>query len=235
MLDPYSAAAGVAYDLVTGLTSALTPITGGLSAAAAVIVFTACVRLALLPLSLRQARAARVRLRLEPRVRELRERHRADPARARRELIALYEAEGTSPWAGIGPSLLQLPVFSVVYRMFLSPAVGGHANLLLTHTLLGTPLGARLLFAASTLGPQGLLVFAALLAALAAVAWWTSSRLYRHQPRPPGALGAVMRVLPFGTLLIAAYVPLAAGLYVLTTTIWTAAERATLTRPASMA
>ena len=36
--------------------------------------------------------------------------------------------------------------------------------------------------------------------------------------------------MPFATLAAAAYVPLAAGLYLLTTTVWTAAERALLTR-----
>ena len=225
----WDAAVGVAYDLVTGLTSVLTPAAGGLAAAAAIVVFTACVRLALLPLSRRQAKAGQARLRLEPRAKKIRERHRADPVRAQRELTALYRAEGTSMWAGIGPSLLQLPVFSVVYRMFLSPAVGGHANLLLAHTLAGTPLGERWLFAAGAFGPHGL-VFLALFTALAAVAWWTSRTMYRHQAPPPGALGRVMRVVPFGTLAVAAYVPLAAGLYLLTTTVWTAAERAVLWR-----
>jgi YidC/Oxa1 family membrane protein insertase len=229
MFAPFDAAVGVAYDLVTGLTSVFGPIMGGFSAAVAIAVFTAGVRLALLPLSLRQARAGRARLRLEPQARKIRERHRADPVRAHQEVTALYRAEGTSMWAGLGPSLLQLPVFTVVYRMFLSPAVGGHANLLLAHTLLGAPLGERWLFAAGAFGPHGL-VYLALFASLAAVACWTARNMYRYQPPPPGALAKAMRLLPFTTLLVAAYVPLAAGLYVLTTTVWTAAERATLWR-----
>jgi len=46
----------------------------------------------------------------------------------------------------------------------------------------------------------------------------------------PAALGALTRVLPYSTLAIAAFVPLAAGIYLLTTTSWTAAERAVLRR-----
>jgi YidC/Oxa1 family membrane protein insertase len=228
MFAVFDAAVGGVYHLVIGLTSVLRPLAGGLSAAVAIIVFTAAVRLALLPLSRRQARAARTRMRLEPQARKIRERHRRDPVRAQEELTRLYRAEGTSMWAGIGPSLLQLPVFTVVYRMFLSPAIGGHANLLLAHTLFGTPLGARWL-AVGVLSPHGL-VFAGILAVLAAVAWWTSRTMYRHQPRPAGVLGSVMKAAPFSTLLVAAYVPLAAALYVVTTTVWTAAERATLWR-----
>jgi YidC/Oxa1 family membrane protein insertase len=43
-----------------------------------------------------------------------------------------------------------------------------------------------------------------------------------------------MRILPFATVAFAALVPLAAGLYLLTTTAWAAAERALFTRLAPM-
>ena len=42
--------------------------------------------------------------------------------------------------------------------------------------------------------------------------------------------GPLGRILPYTTLIIAAFVPLAAGFYLLTTTAWTAAERAVLRR-----
>lgn len=227
---PFGVATGLAYDLVTGLASVLHPIAGGLAAALAIVVFTAAVRLALLPLSRRQAAAAKARARLEPQARELRERHRKDPPRAHREVTELYRRESTSAFAGIGPALLQMPIFTVVYRLFLSPAVGGHANLLLAHTLLGVQLRERWLFAAAPFGPHAL-VFLSLAVALAAIAWWTSRRV-AAQAGSTGAAGAFARLLPFGTILVAAYVSLAAGLYLLTTTAWTAAERVLLWRGA---
>ncbi|MCW2948217.1 MAG: preprotein translocase YidC [Actinoallomurus sp.] len=73
-------------------------------------------------------------------------------------------------------------------------------------------------------------MFLGLFALLALVAWWTSRRMYADGTAPAGAVGTMMRLLPFGTIAVAAYVPLAAGLYLLTTTVWTAAERATLWR-----
>jgi YidC/Oxa1 family membrane protein insertase len=49
------------------------------------------------------------------------------------------------------------------------------------------------------------------------------------QPATPGgAVGWLVRALPYTTLVIAAVMPLAAGLYLLTTTAWAAAERAVL-------
>jgi YidC/Oxa1 family membrane protein insertase len=112
----------------------------------------------------------------------------------------------------------------VLYGLFLTAEVGGRANALLTSTLAGVPLGARLLDVAGA----DLLVFAALGAALVGVAALTR----RLNPAPaadvPGA--GVIRLLPFGTVLVAAVVPLAAGIYLLTTTAWTLTERTILRR-----
>jgi YidC/Oxa1 family membrane protein insertase len=41
---------------------------------------------------------------------------------------------------------------------------------------------------------------------------------------------ALGRVLPYFTVVVAAFVPLAAGVYLLTTTAWTLAERAFVQR-----
>ena len=54
------------------------------------------------------------------------------------------------------------------------------------------------------------------------------------QPVPPGQPGGLMgwvaRALPFTTVAVAAVMPLAAGLYLLTTTAWAVAERMVLGR-----
>jgi YidC/Oxa1 family membrane protein insertase len=207
-------AVGVAYHLVIALTSVVG------SAAVAIVLFTVLVRLALLPLARRAALANRERQRLAPQVAELRKRHADDPASLYRETTALHRAEGTSMFAGFGASLLQLPVFSVVYRLFLSPAIGGHANLLLGQALFGTRLGTRWFGVA--LGVHGL-VFVGLFVLLALVAWWSS----RQMPA-----SGWLRLLPFGTVLFAGFVPLAAGLYLLTTTAWSAGERHVWRAPA---
>lgn len=218
MFALFNDAVGVAYHLVTALTSTLG------SAALAIVIFTIAVRIALLPLARRAARAGRERQRLAPQVAELRKRHPDDPATLYRETAALHKAEGTSTFAGFGATLLQLPVFSVVYRLFLSPSIGGHANLLLAQSLFGTRLGTRFLGVA--FGLHGL-VFLGLFALIALVAWWSGRRIPEV---PEGRLGTSLRLLPYGTVLFAGYVPLAAGLYLLTTTAWTAGERAVLWR-----
>ena len=132
-----------AYHLVSGLTGVLTPVLGGLAAVAAIVVFTMAVRLLLMPLSLRALRGQAAQARLAPQLVALRQRHGKQPERLQREMAALYKREGTSMFAGFAPLLLQWPFLSVMYLLFRSPTVGGTANTLLTHDLLGVPLGAH--------------------------------------------------------------------------------------------
>jgi len=136
--------------------------------------------------------------------------------------------EAVPPLAGCLPVLLQWPVFSVMYRLFTLRSLGGHANTLLTKTLAGVPLGAHVQGA----GPGQLPVFLtlyALLAGLGCLSWRRARRTV--DPATPGA--AIVPYLSFGTVLFAAIVPLAAGLYLLTTTAWTLAENAHLARRAA--
>ncbi|MFF5208562.1 YidC/Oxa1 family membrane protein insertase [Streptosporangium sp. NPDC000396] len=206
------------------------------STALAIILFTLGVRLLLLPLSVMQARGARAQALLAPKVQALKKRHGRDPERLRRELGALYAREKTSLTAGCLPGMAQMPFFMVMYQAFASSTIAGHANALLTHGMFGVPLGQQF---ASTVAGFGLLsgptlVFAGLFLLLFAVALVTSRRARRTMGDQvqPEMLRNVMPLLPFGTLLVAAVLPLAAGLYLLVTTAWTAAERAVLYRPA---
>ncbi|WP_328970289.1 YidC/Oxa1 family membrane protein insertase [Streptomyces sp. NBC_00239] len=177
--------------------------------------------------------------------------------RLQKEVLALHAEAGVRPLAGILPMLVQLPVFFVMYQVFSSSRVGGEVNELLGHRLFAAALGDRWMDAVGEGGVFGApgLVFIGLFAAIAAVAGWTVLRARRAAAAGDGpaalatAAGAgtagragaevpgaaamqrlvkVMPLLAFGTLVTAAFVPLAAGLYLLTTTAWTAAERAWL-------
>lgn len=89
-------------------------------------------------------------------------------------------------------------------------------------------------------------LFAVLLAVLLAVAWWSSRRARRARraaaavgtvagtpTEGPGAavLGRLLPLLPFTTVLVALVLPLAAVIYLVTTSTWSAIEQAVLRRP----
>jgi YidC/Oxa1 family membrane protein insertase len=225
-----------AYHVVSALAHVLTPLLGGLAAAAAIVLFTAAVRLLVLPLSYRAMQGMDTQARLAPAIADLRKKHAGRPERLQRELTALYRAEGASVYAGCLPLLLQWPFLSVVYLLFRSPKIGSAANTLLTHDLFGAPLGSHWLGGAGPFSAQGM-VFAGLFLLLGA-AGWLSARLARRLSPPAGApgqastpnLGTVGRLMPYASVIVAAFVPLAAGLYLVTSATWTLAERMLLRR-----
>jgi YidC/Oxa1 family membrane protein insertase len=254
MFSVLGVAVTAAYHVVSAFAQALAPLAGGLAAVAAIVMFTVAVRLLLLPLSYYAVRGQASQARLAPQVQALRQRHAGHPDRLQRELAALYQREGGGMFAGCLPLLLQLPFLSVMYTLFRSATVGGRPNSLLRHDLFGAALGSHWLSGPGPLSAQGA-VFLGLFALLAA-AGWLAARVTRalaaRQPAPPpapgrpvspvspgrpvppgqpgGLMGWVARVLPFTTVAVAAVMPLAAGLYLLTTTAWAVAERMVLGR-----
>ncbi|MGW1270518.1 YidC/Oxa1 family membrane protein insertase [Streptomyces sp. NPDC002491] len=226
--------------LVEHLADLLQPLFGAAAAAAAIILFTALVRLLVHPLSRATARGQKARTALQPRIAELRDKHAKDPERLQKAVLELHAAEKVSPLSGCLPSLLQAPAFFVLYHLFSSASIGGESNGLLDHRLFAAPLGDRWADALAAGGPVGGagLVYLVLFAAVAAVATFNFLRA-RRTPLPvtggqdvPG-VGVVARVMPFlsyATLVTVAVVPLAAALYVVTSTTWSAVERAVLYR-----
>ncbi|HEV3293437.1 MAG TPA: membrane protein insertase YidC [Streptosporangiaceae bacterium] len=261
------------YHLVLALAGLLTPLLGGLAAAAAIVLFTMAIRLLILPLSYRAMRGLAAQARIAPRVQALRRQHAGQPDRLQRELTRLYKSEGTSMFAGCLPLLLQWPFLSVMYLLFRSAKVGGVRNALLGHDLFSAPLGSHWLGGAGPLSTQGA-VFAGLFLLLAGIGWLSARMARRLAPAegspangspaegspangslrarspesvrsthhsgsrasgwpdgsPAGAADAAARLAPFITVVVAAFAPLAAGLYLVTSAAWTLAERTLLPR-----
>ncbi|GAB2327211.1 YidC/Oxa1 family membrane protein insertase [Streptomyces griseoincarnatus] len=235
--------------LVEQLADLLRPLFGLSAAAAAIIAFTALVRLLVHPLSRAAARGQKARAALQPRVAELRRKHGKNPEKLQRAVMELHAEEKVSPLSGCLPSLLQLPAFFLLYHLFSSGSIGGEPNALLTHQLLDAPLGGRWADALADGGAFGGagVVYLGLFAVVAVVAYF-SYRLSRRMteasaatagagvdPQVPGAaaMGGVMKVMPFMsffTLVTVAVVPLAAALYVVTSTTWSVIERSVLYR-----
>lgn len=212
--------------MIDSLVTLVVDLSGGM-AALGIVLFTVAVRLLLLPLSVRQARAVKVRERLAPKLRELRKRHGRDPQRMSKELSALYAAEGSSPFAGIGPSLAQVPFMWLMYR------VATHPTALVGHDLFGAPLGQQVAGLVTHYGlfSGPVLVFVVVVAMVAAVAWF-SARQIKVSEELPGAVRRISKLLPYGAVVATLVLPLAAGLYLLVSTAWATGERAVLaTRP----
>ncbi|MCU1579054.1 MAG: preprotein translocase YidC [Rhodoglobus sp.] len=235
---PVAAVLDGAYHVISALSAALEPFGGTSSAAFAIVLLTTIVRTLLVPVGISQVRAEIIRRRLAPKLAELQRKYKKNPQLLQRKTLELYRQEKASPFGGILPTLLQAPVLSVLYGLFVLAIIAGHPNALLTEHLFGVSLGSSLLavLGSATAWPQ-LLVFVGLLLAIAAVAWMSRRTALRMAPVPvvpvAGALrsaGAVLSWLPFLTVVFAALVPLAATIYLAVTTAWTLGERAILRR-----
>lgn len=241
-----SAVIALFADLVGRLADLLQPLFHASAAAAAIVLFTALVRLLVHPLSRAAARGQRARAALQPQIAELRKKHGKNPERFQKALMELHAKEKVSPLSGCLPSLLQAPAFFLLYHLFSNTKIGGEANELLTHTLFAAPLGERwadTLHDGGAFGAAGL-VYVGLFVIVTTVAVFNfrrSKRMMASASAPAvGASGeqvpgvaSVMKVMPFVsflTLVTVAVVPLAAALYVVTSTTWSAVERAVLYR-----
>lgn len=170
--------------------------------ALAIVLFTVAVRLLISPLTYWQVRGERHRAAtLAPQLKELQEKHKDDPRALATESLALQG----QMLRGLLPTLAQAPFFFLMYRA----ATDGH----LSGALAGVPLTAHI--------GAGLPVFAVLLAIAAALAFWSSRR----------TTAPIVRYLPFLTVPVVAWLPLAGALYLVTSTAWTALETAVWRRP----
>jgi YidC/Oxa1 family membrane protein insertase len=212
----FGAVVGVAHSALESLATLLTPVAGGLAAALAIVLFTLAVRLLISPLTYLQVRGERRRAALAPQVEKLRAKHRDDPLTLAAETIALQRAAGAGPFVSLLPGLAQAPFLMVMFSL-VRPGAGG-ATGLLAGSLLGVPLTAHL--------AAGLPAFAVLLALAALLAWWSARRIRRTATGELAGLARIMPLLPYLTVAAVAYLPLAGGLYLVTSTAWTAVEHA---------
>jgi len=229
-MDPFSfapirAVLEGAYALVEGIATLITPFAGGSSAALAIVALTMIVRTVLIPVGISQVKAEWARRRIAPKLQALQRKYKGKPELLQQKTMALYKAENVSPFAGFLPALLQLPVISVVYTLFIRTQIGEHANALLGESLGDVALGTPVFGA----GWPGVLVFLGLFAVMGVVAWMTRRTTLRLALEQSRTL-SVMSWLPFLTIPFAAVVPLAAAVYLATTTVWTFVERAVLRR-----
>ena len=94
--------------------------TVGLGWGPSIVALTFTVRLAILPLSLKQIRSMRALQELQPQMKAIQERFKGDKQRQQQEMMKFYQENNINPLASCIPLLLQLPVFFALYAMLRS-------------------------------------------------------------------------------------------------------------------
>jgi len=86
----------------------------------AIILFTLLVKLILFPLSYKGMMSMQKLKDLAPKMKELKDKYKDDPAKLNMKMMELYRKHGANPMGGCLPLLLQIPVFFALYRVLLN-------------------------------------------------------------------------------------------------------------------
>lgn len=106
------------YDPIYNALVALVALVPGGDVGVAVILLTIIIRLILLPFSLSAARTQRSMKVLEPKIKELKGKHKGDKEKEALETLALYREAKVNPFASILMVFIQIPVLLALYWVF---------------------------------------------------------------------------------------------------------------------
>ena len=82
-----------------------------------IVGLTLVIRIALIPLFVKQIKSSRNMQLLQPKVKELQKKYGHDRERLAQETMKLYKETGTNPFASCLPILLQMPIFLALFRL----------------------------------------------------------------------------------------------------------------------
>jgi YidC/Oxa1 family membrane protein insertase len=85
-----------------------------------IILFTILIKIAFHPLTHKSTKATLKMQELQPKLAELKEKYKKDPARLNQETMKLYKQAGVNPLGGCLPLLFQMPIFYALFVVFRS-------------------------------------------------------------------------------------------------------------------
>jgi YidC/Oxa1 family membrane protein insertase len=89
----------------------------GISWGWSIVLLTACIRLVLVPLAVKQYHSMRGMQQLAPQMKEVQKKYKEDKQRQQQEMMKLYKEHNVNPFASCLPLVLQLPVLISLYYM----------------------------------------------------------------------------------------------------------------------
>jgi YidC/Oxa1 family membrane protein insertase len=86
----------------------------------AIILFTLLVKVVLFPLSYKGMMSMQKLKDLAPKMKDIKEKYKDDPAKMNAQMMEMYKKHGANPMGGCLPLILQIPVFFALYRVLLN-------------------------------------------------------------------------------------------------------------------
>ena len=86
----------------------------------AIVVMTIVIRIILFPLTYKGMVSMNKLKDIAPKMKEIQEKYKGDPAKLNTHMMELYKKSGANPMGGCLPILLQIPIFFAIYRVLLN-------------------------------------------------------------------------------------------------------------------
>ena len=83
-----------------------------------IIIFTLIIKLVLYPLTKQSYKSMKRMQKLQPKIKELKEKYKDDPQRVQKETMNLYSTYGINPAGGCLPMVLQMPILFALFTFF---------------------------------------------------------------------------------------------------------------------
>src|SRR6478735_10116239 len=212
----------------------------GIAWVLSIIGLTLVIRIALIPLFVKQIKSSRNMQLIQPKVRELQKKYGHDRERLAQETMKLYKDSGTNPFASCLPILIQMPIFLALFRLLDHHAAKSDGIAFLT-TDLAKSFGEAKLFGtipitASFVNNGGVLavqVLAGLLVVAMTATTFTTQRQLMSKNMPPDALSGpyaqqqklLLYVLPVVFAVGGIAFPIGVLFYWTTSNLWTMGQQ----------
>ena len=104
-----------------------------------IILLTALVRAATIPLTQKSFRSMKDMQKVQPQLKRLQEQYKDDQAKLQKEMMELYKRHGVNPFGGCAPMFLQIPIFVGLYNALMHAIELRHAPFAMWITDLSAP------------------------------------------------------------------------------------------------
>lgn len=188
----------------------------------AIILLTVVVRLALFPLSRKQAASAKKMQDLQPHMVALRDKYKDDREKIAQETFALYRKHGINPLGGCLPVFIQIPIFMTLWRVLNVSVSLRQAQFLWIDNLAAPDMLYKLPFTLPLLGPYfNLLPLGVIGLFLLQMKLFTPPATTPEQE----AQQRIMKFMMVFMMLMFYRVPAGLALYFITSSVWSISER----------
>ncbi len=216
----------------------LATVTGG-SYGLAIILLTILMRLAILPLSIKQTKSMIAMQKLQPQLKEIQKKYKDDREKQGQEMMKLYKENKVSPLGGCLPLLLQLPIlfamfdvlnslsnpksayFSILFPGETAPKTAAAINKWVATAPQLQFLGMNITYSGQKLWSTGDYVHIVVLILLTVVTGYISAKMMTTDPKQ----SKLMAMMPVMMGVFAWILPAGVTIYIIVTNIFTIVQQ----------